>query len=41
MTLAAFLDWDDGTDQLVDGIAEMMAPASEAHGELAVNFGAE
>jgi Uma2 family endonuclease len=38
MTLAAFLEWDDGTDrryQLVDGVPIMMAPAVEAHGELA------
>jgi Uma2 family endonuclease len=38
MTLAAFLEWDDGTDrryQLVDGVLLMMAPATEAHGELA------
>ena len=44
MTLAEFLDWDDGTDrrhQLVDGIPTMMAPTLEAHGELAVNIGAE
>jgi Uma2 family endonuclease len=44
MTLAEFLEWDDGTDrrhQLVDGIPTMMAPTLEAHGELAVNIGAE
>ena len=38
MTLAEFLEWDDGTDrryQLVDGVPVMMAPATEAHGELA------
>jgi Uma2 family endonuclease len=38
MTLAAFLEWDDGTDrryQLLDGVPVMMAPAVEAHGELA------
>jgi Uma2 family endonuclease len=38
MTLATFLEWDDGTDgryQLVDGVLMMMAPAIEAHGELA------
>ena len=38
MTLAAFLEWDDGTDrryQLIDGVPVMMAPATEAHGELA------
>ena len=44
MTLAEFLDWDDGSDrrhQLVDGIPTMMAPALEAHGELAISIGAE
>ena len=44
MSLAEFLDWDDGSDrrhQLVDGVPIMMAPALEAHGELAVNIGAE
>lgn len=44
MTLAEFLDWDDGTDrryQLVDGVPVMMAPTSEAYGELVVNLGAE
>src|SRR5919106_89333 len=44
MTLADFLAWDDGTDrryQLVDGVLTMMAPAAEAHGELALSLGAE
>jgi Uma2 family endonuclease len=44
MTLAAFLEWDDGTDrryQLVDGVLLMMAPATEAHGELVLSLGAE
>jgi Uma2 family endonuclease len=44
MTLAEFLEWDDGTDrryQLVDGLPVMMAPAVEAHGELALSMGAE
>jgi Uma2 family endonuclease len=44
MTLAEFLDWDDGSDrrhQLVDGIPIMMAPTLETHGELAINIGAE
>jgi len=44
MTIAEFLEWDDGTDrhyQLVDGMPVMMAPATEADGELAVNLGAE
>lgn len=38
MTLAAFLEWDDGTErryQLFDGVPVMMAPRAEAHGELA------
>jgi Uma2 family endonuclease len=38
MTLAEFLEWDDGSDrryEMVDGYVVMMAPASEAHGELA------
>jgi Uma2 family endonuclease len=44
MTLAEFLDWDDGTDrryELVDGLPVMMAPATEAHGELAAALIAE
>jgi Uma2 family endonuclease len=44
MTLAEFLEWDDGTDrryQLFDGVPVMMAPAAEAHGELALSLGAE
>ncbi|HEX3209109.1 MAG TPA: Uma2 family endonuclease [Geminicoccaceae bacterium] len=44
VTLAEFLEWDDGTDrryQLVDGVPVMMAPTLEAHGELALNIGAE
>jgi hypothetical protein len=44
MTLAAFLEWDDGTDrryQLVDGVPAMMAPATEAHGELAAALAME
>jgi len=38
MKLAAFLDWDDGSDrryELLDGFPVMMAPATEAHGERA------
>jgi Uma2 family endonuclease len=38
MTLAEFLEWDDGTDrryELLDGLPVMMAPATEAHGEIA------
>jgi Uma2 family endonuclease len=37
MTLAEFLEWDDGTDrryELLDGVPVMMAPSLEAHGEL-------
>jgi len=44
MTLAAFLEWDDGTDrryQLLDGVPVMMAPAAEAHGELAAALAGE
>jgi Uma2 family endonuclease len=44
MTLAEFLEWDDGTDRrypLVDGVLTMMAPAAEAHGELALSLDAE
>jgi Uma2 family endonuclease len=44
MTLAEFLEWDDGTDrryELLDGAPVMMAPTLEAHGELAVALGAE
>ncbi len=44
MSLAEFLEWDDGTDrryELVDGIPFMMAPALEAHGELILSLGAE
>jgi Uma2 family endonuclease len=44
MTLAEFLEWDDGTDrryELLDGMLVMMAPSLEAHGELALALGAE
>jgi Uma2 family endonuclease len=44
MSLAEFLEWNDGTDrryQLIDGVPVMMAPTLEAHGELALNIGAE
>ena len=37
MTIAEFLEWDDGTDrryELLDGVPVMMAPSLEAHGEL-------
>jgi Uma2 family endonuclease len=44
LTLAEFLEWDDGTDrryELLDGLPVMMAPSLEAHGEIAVALGAE
>jgi Uma2 family endonuclease len=44
MSLAEFLQWDDGTDrryELLDGIPVMMAPSLEAHGELTLALGAE
>jgi Uma2 family endonuclease len=44
MTLAAFLEWDDGTDrryQLVDGVPIMRELAAEVHGELAAALAME
>jgi Uma2 family endonuclease len=44
MTLAAFLEWDDGTDrryQLVEGMPIVMELAPEAHGELAATLAME
>ena len=41
MTLAAFLDWDDGTDtryELLDGRIVAMAPPIEAHGTIVANL---
>ena len=41
MSLAAFLEWDDGTDaryELVDGRLVAMAPATLAHGTIAANL---
>jgi Uma2 family endonuclease len=41
MTLAAFLDWDDGTDtryELLDGRIVAMAPPIEAHGTIGANL---
>jgi Uma2 family endonuclease len=41
MSLAAFLEWDDGTDaryELVDGRIVAMAPTIEAHGTIVANF---
>ena len=43
MSLAAFLEWDDGTDaryELVDGRIVAMAPAIEAHGTIVANLAA-
>jgi Uma2 family endonuclease len=42
MTLAEFLEWDDGTDtlyELIDGQVVAMAPARDAHGTIVVNLG--
>ena len=42
MTVAAFLDWDDGTHpryEVVDGEPVAMAPASSAHGQLVLACG--
>jgi hypothetical protein len=44
MSLAEFLEWDDGTDrryELLDGIPVMMAPSLEAHGEPAAALALE
>lgn len=38
MTLAEFLDWDDGTDthyELINGQVFAMSPPAEAHGVIA------
>jgi Uma2 family endonuclease len=43
MTLAEFLDWDDGTDrryELIDGVPVAMAPALPRHGRLKNRLGA-
>ena len=43
MSLAAFLEWDDGTDaryELVDGRIVAMAPPVEAHGTIVANLAA-
>jgi len=43
MSLAAFLDWDDGTDtryELIDGRPSAMAPPIEAHGTVVANLAA-
>lgn len=41
MTVAEFLDWDDGTDtryELIDGQPMAMAPPLEAHGTIVANI---
>jgi Uma2 family endonuclease len=41
MSLAAFLEWDDGTDtryELIDGRPVAMAPPAEAHGTIVANI---
>ena len=43
MSLAAFLEWDDGTDtryELIDGRPLAMAPPLEAHGTIVANLAA-
>ncbi len=43
MSLAAFLEWDDGTDaryELLDGRVVAMAPPIEAHGTIVANLAA-
>ena len=42
MTLAEFLEWDDGTDtryELIDGQVVAMAPPRDAHGTIVMNLG--
>jgi Uma2 family endonuclease len=42
MTLAEFLDWDDGTDtryELIDGRVVAIAPPRDAHGTIVMNLG--
>jgi Uma2 family endonuclease len=44
MTADEFVRWDDGTDaryELVDGVVVAMAPATDAHGTIAMNAGME
>jgi Uma2 family endonuclease len=44
MTVAEFLDWDDGTDtryELIDGRPVAMAPVAASHSIIAVNLGFE
>jgi Uma2 family endonuclease len=43
MSLAEFLEWDDGTDtryELIDGRPRAMAPPIEAHGTIVANLAA-
>jgi Uma2 family endonuclease len=43
MSLAEFLEWNDGTDtryELIDGRARAMAPPIEAHGTIVANLAA-
>jgi Uma2 family endonuclease len=43
MSLAEFLEWDDGTDtryELIDGRRRAMAPPIEAHGTIVANLAA-
>jgi Uma2 family endonuclease len=43
MSLAEFLEWDDGTDaryELIDGHPRAMAPPIEAHGTIVANLAA-
>ena len=44
MSLAAFLEWDDGSDtryELIDGRVRAMAPPVEAHGTIVANLACE
>jgi Uma2 family endonuclease len=44
MSLAEFLDWDDGTDtlyELVEGRIVAMAPPNDAHGTIIMNIGSQ
>ena len=41
MSLAAFLEWDDGTDtryELIDGRPRAMVPPTLAHGTIVANL---
>jgi Uma2 family endonuclease len=44
MTVAEFLEWDDGTDkhfELIDGAPVAMAPPNDVHSTIMMSFGAE